>query len=267
MPVELSRLVRFCVNPCSRESADQSAIRHNTFAAWPGMIGLGAYYELQVVCRGEPDTQTGYLMNITEIDKAVRDHALPVIERAFRTQTHRPNDPGQVLGEFTPLINAALGGSAVLVRWRLTPYHSIAMHVATPLQLSISQQFEFSASHRLHVPSMSDDENRRVFGKCNNPNSHGHNYRLEVTVAKPLDGMLTVTMLERVVDQTVIQRFDHKHLNLDTTEFASLNPSVENIAKTCHDLLLEPVRTVGGVLQSVKVWETEKTSSTYPAER
>ena len=140
------------------------------------------------------------------------------------------------------------------------------MQVTAQHQLAISQQFEFSASHRLHVPSISDAENRRVFGKCNNPHGHGHNYRLEVAVAKPLDAPFSLATLERIVDQSVIQRFDHKHLNLDTTEFASLNPSVENIAKVCFDLLRGPIDAAGGSLQRVKLWETEKTCSTYPAE-
>jgi len=266
MPVELSRSVRFCVNPASQESEAAPLPRHNTFAAWPGMIGLGAFYELQVVCRGEVDAQTGYLMNITEIDRAVREQALPIIERAFRTQNKEPNDAGAVLAEIIPIVNSSLGGSVVSVRWHLTPYHSISMQAAVPHQLNISQHFEFSASHRLHVPSMSDEDNRRVFGKCNNPHGHGHNYRVEVTVAKPLEGAFTLATLERIVDQRVIQRFDHKHLNLDTAEFALLNPSVENIAKMCFDLLQEPINAAGGSLQRVKLWETEKTFSSYPVD-
>lgn len=229
------------------------------------MVGLGAFFELEVTCRGEADPRTGYLMNITEIDQAVRAQALPIIERACHAQSQQPADPERALSEIMRALMAALPGRLYAVAWNLTPYHALSMTVASPEQLCLSQHFEFAASHRLHVDSMSAEENRRVFGKCHNPNGHGHNYRLQVTVAKPFGGELTMTDIERIVDGTVVQRFDHKHLNLDTAEFKELNPSVEHIARTCFELLRSPLLAVGGELRKVTVWETEKTSSTYPA--
>ena len=74
-----------------------------------------------------------------------------------------------------------------------------------------------------------------------------------------------IARLETLVRETVVDRFDHTHLNLDTDEFAELNPSVEHIARVCHALLADPVRAAGGCLEQVTVWETEKTSCTYPA--
>src|SRR6185503_14035284 len=96
--------------------------------------------------------------------------------------------------------------------------------------ISIRQSFEFSAAHRLHVEGLDDATNRRIFGKCNNPTGHGHNYRVDVTVVVALDDQARLTLrdLERIVAEQVIDRFDHKHLNRDTAEFASVNPSVEN---------------------------------------
>ena len=132
----------------------------------------------------------------------------------------------------------------------------------------LRQRFEFAAAHRLHVPSLSDDENRRLFGKCNHPSGHGHNYVVEPAVAVPT-GMPAFALadLERLTHERVIERFDHKHLNLDTSEFGvgGLNPSVENIARVCFDLLRESVHAAGGELVAVTVWETEKTCAAYPA--
>ena len=135
----------------------------------------------------------------------------------------------------------------------------------------ISQQFEFSAAHRLHSPDLDEAANRQTFGKCNNPSGHGHNYRLEPIVSTPLaatDGAATFDLrhLEQIVDETVIQRFDHTHLNLDTTEFAQLNPTLEHIAKVCYDLLEPRIDEAGGRLVRIRVWETEKSSCTYPAD-
>lgn len=266
--MKLSRTVRFCIELLGQSPGALASARYNGFAGWPSMAGLGVYYELEVVCKGQPDPVTGYMMNISVIDAAVRDAALPVIERAV--QDHPESQPAAVLAEALRALESALGGTLWSVRWRLTPYYSLAMITASPDRVSITQQFEFAASHRLHVESLSAEQNRNLFGKCNNPHSHGHNYRLEVTVAVPLSPppdhlRLALPELERVVDRMVIKRFDHTHLNLDTVEFARINPSVENIAKVCHDLLADPIAQAGGQLQRVTVWETEKTSGTYPA--
>lgn len=134
--------------------------------------------------------------------------------------------------------------------------------------VELTQCFEFSASHRLHVASLSEDENRRVFGKCNNPSGHGHNYRVEITVAGEASGptgrVVELPMFEETVRREVIDRFDHKHLNTDTAEFAALNPSVENIARVIWELLRDkfaPVR-----LKRIRVWETAKTYAEFAGE-
>jgi len=130
----------------------------------------------------------------------------------------------------------------------------------------LRQQYEFAAAHRLHVDELSDEENRAVFGKCNNPSGHGHNYRLEVAVAAPIDAegrILDVELLDAVVDQTVIERYDHKHLSVDVPEFAGRNSSVEHIAQSIYRLLLDPIAGLGAALEEVRVWETSKTVCVY----
>jgi 6-pyruvoyltetrahydropterin/6-carboxytetrahydropterin synthase len=276
---ELSRCVRFCVHPNGmgeESSSPDAGRRDNTFAGWPSMIGLGAFYELHVTCRGTPDSVTGYMMSISVIDDAVRRVAIPAIDSAFR---QRPRtEPGVILAELLDPLNAALGGAVQSIRWQLTPYYAVAMTTASPDRVLIRQQFEFAASHRLHCPSLTEEQNRDIFGRCNNASGHGHNYRIEPLVSVPLvfnrsrttsssagDTPLNLRQLERIVNEHVIQRFDHKHLNLDTEEFAELNPSVEHIAKVCYDRLAQPIEHAGGRLIRVTVWETEKTSCSYPA--
>ena len=226
------------------------------------MSSIGAYYELDVTCRGEASEPSGYLINITHIDEAVREHALPLIRDAFGGPAHTGGD---VLAAVLERLGAALPVPVRTVRWKLTPYHSLTMTADAPDRYLLSQTFEFAAAHRLHSDAMSDEENRAVYGKCNNPSGHGHNYTLRASVAiERGNGTFTVSTLEGIVDRVVVQRFDHKHLNVDTAEFASAVPSVEHIAMVCHDLLVEPIREAGGALYEVTVWETEKTSCTYP---
>lgn len=230
------------------------------------MVGLGSYYEIQVTCQGQPDRGTGYVADIKAVDRAVRDHAISRIAEAFST-VPQP-EPARILRQIAGAVRDALDQEVVLVRWKLSPYYALAMEIHDMERVLISQQFDFAAAHRLHNPELSDDQNEACFGRCNNRNGHGHNYRLEVVVSVPLpdpDGPRAFGLgdLERIVDDRVIQRFDHTNLNLDTAEFADVIPSVEHIAKAAFDLLADPIVKAGGSLRQVTLWETEKTSCTY----
>jgi 6-pyruvoyltetrahydropterin/6-carboxytetrahydropterin synthase len=231
--------------------------------------GVGAFCELEVCCRGRPDPTTGFVMNISEIDEAVRAHGVTMLVAAMRRWLGGSGrSAGSVLAEIIGVLQPRLGHAVASVRWRLSPYHWLLVETTNMDRVLISQQFEFSAAHRLHCPDLSDEENRSVFGKCNNPSGHGHNYKLEAVASVPLvdgAGPLGFAQFERLVQEHVIQRFDHKHLNLDTEEFARLIPSVEHIARVCHDVLAGPVAEAGGRLERVTVWETDKTACTYPA--
>ncbi|MBI1335818.1 MAG: hypothetical protein GC164_02520 [Phycisphaera sp.] len=273
--VELSRTVRFCLNDaCEGENSFQTP-RDNTFSAWPAMRGLGRYYELHVECRGEADPVTGYFMNITQIDAAVRDHALPMLEKAVRDPSRGPTDMGTLMRSLLHTLRKPLDGHVHRVTLNLTPSLSLTIgndpmpNSATPSNATviIKQAFEFAAAHRLHVDRLSDDENRKVFGKCNNPAGHGHNYRLEVAVRLPISpdgGVLQPEQLDAWVNRNVIEVFDHKHLNTDLPAFKDRNPSVENIADVIHKTLSEHTSELGEsvALDSVSVWETSKTVCT-----
>ena len=136
-----------------------------------------------------------------------------------------------------------------------------------------TQQFEFAASHRLHNPKLTDEQNRAVFGKCNNPLGHGHNYIVEIAmIGTPDESAALVDAGEFTAAVTrVIDRFDHRHLNDELPEFGQQIPTVENIAKVMYGLLKGPLaRSRSGSpgsprakLASVTVWETAKTSCEY----
>jgi 6-pyruvoyltetrahydropterin/6-carboxytetrahydropterin synthase len=266
MPVTLTRTVRFCVNPVSAGQRSGA----NGYGGKPAMEGLGRYYELDVRCLGEPDPRTGYLVNIKDIDAAARDAAIPVIERACRERpgTH----PATLLPELLPPLNAALGDICSGVTLRLTPTYTISMEKDDMRTVTIRQRFDFAASHRLHTPSLSDEENRRVFGKCNNPSGHGHNYQVEPAVnvtVREGEPPFSLSELEEITDRAIIERFDHKYLNTDTDEFdaaGGVNPSVEHIARVCFELLAPEVERASrgdATLTAVTVWETDRTSSTF----
>ena len=130
----------------------------------------------------------------------------------------------------------------------------------------LSQKFEFSASHRLHNPQLSDEENRRTFGKCNNALGHGHNYEVQVTLmGTPNDSglLMDIPTFEGIVARTAIEKFDHKHLNAEVPEFHDLIPSVENIAKVIYRMLQSKLKSDRAKLASVTVWETPKTWCEY----
>jgi 6-pyruvoyltetrahydropterin/6-carboxytetrahydropterin synthase len=260
--VTLKRRVRFGIAPHApdRESA------YNGFGGSPSIAGLGAHYEIDVECAGEPDSITGYLINIKTIDRAVRSVAVPrILDRA----TCDPSaEPSAMIAELADAIAGSLDVSVSRVAWRLSPTYTVEHEMETKTVL-LKQQFDFAASHRLHVPTLSDDENRRLFGKCNHPSGHGHNYRVEPCLElEPGVDRFTLRDLERLAGEHIIEPFDHKHLNIDTIEFGAtgLNPSVENIAKVCYERLAEAIDAHGGArLRSLTVWETDRTSATYPA--
>ncbi|MBC7776547.1 MAG: 6-carboxytetrahydropterin synthase [Phycisphaerae bacterium] len=111
------------------------------------------------------------------------------------------------------------------------------------MNISVTRRAHFNAAHRLHNPAWTDEKNRAVFGLCNNPNYHGHNYEMEVRVTGEIDpetGMVVdLAWLAQLIKNEIEARFDHKNLNLDTEEFRDLIPSAENICLVIWRILRE----------------------------
>ena len=132
----------------------------------------------------------------------------------------------------------------------------------------LTRRAVFCASHRLHSDELSPSENLKVFGKCNLPNGHGHNYTLKVTIrgeANPKTGILmNLDELKQVINETILSEVDHKHLNLDVPAFAKVNPTAENLVVVFWNLLSKKLDR--GLLYDVTVEETENNTSSYRGE-
>lgn len=132
---------------------------------------------------------------------------------------------------------------------------------------AVYRKEHFNAAHRLHVPAYSDAQNEQVFGKCNNANYHGHNYELIVKVTGEPDAqtgyVIDLKLLSDLVKTEVLDRFDHKNLNLDTVEFRTLNPTAENIARVIYELLRAKIDA--SLDLQVRLYETERNFVEYPA--
>jgi 6-pyruvoyltetrahydropterin/6-carboxytetrahydropterin synthase len=124
--------------------------------------------------------------------------------------------------------------------------------------IRVTRKLEFSAAHYYHNPGMSAEENRRVFGKCNNPHGHGHNYTLEVTVAgepDPATGMvLDLKELKEILQHEIVERFDHRFLNYEVPELAGQIPTCETVAGVIWNLLAP--RITKGRLDRVRLYES-----------
>jgi len=132
-------------------------------------------------------------------------------------------------------------------------------------QINITRVVGFSAAHRYHSDQMSEEENRRVFGKCNRPHGHGHNYRLEVTVSGPVDPVTGMVMnladLDRILRDVVVEPLDHSFLNHDIDHFAEVVPTCENIVLWLVDQLARPLTGLGVHLCSVRLHESNDLSA------
>src|SRR5690554_2042992 len=133
------------------------------------------------------------------------------------------------------------------------------------MKVSVFRKEHFNAAHRLHNPDWSEEKNREVFGKCNNPNYHGHNYELIVKLDGPIDPetgyVFDMKTLSRIIKEKVLKKFDHKNLNLDTDEFRDINPSAENIAVVIWNILRAKIEEKYEL--TVRVYETERNFVEY----
>jgi 6-pyruvoyltetrahydropterin/6-carboxytetrahydropterin synthase len=135
-----------------------------------------------------------------------------------------------------------------------------------PKKVAVFRKEHFNAAHRLNNPNWSDEKNERVYGKCNNFNYHGHNYDLIVQVTgdvNPETGyVMDMKVLSEIIKTEVLDKFDHKNLNLDTEEFRDLNPSAENIAIVIYDKLKPQIDSQFDL--KIRLYETERNFVEYP---
>ncbi|MGA2173322.1 MAG: 6-carboxytetrahydropterin synthase [Sedimentisphaerales bacterium] len=268
---KLCRYVRFSINPFL--PADEPGF--NSFASKPAGEGLAVFFELGVELAGTADPATGLIVNVSDIDKTVRDCAVPVFAESIRAGYQAARHIGYY--ELAGLLKSTWEkladkfGSARLSKLslKLNPFRMLAVDEPNCAMVYFSEKFEFAASHKLWNERFSEQQNIDIFGKCANPAGHGHNYIVEVTVKWPAGQTLRSSDFERVVHQELIMAVDHKNLNEDVPEFRQTNPTVENIAIVAWNKLVGkfgPSTSLGtgkAALHCVTVWETDKTYSCY----
>ena len=133
-------------------------------------------------------------------------------------------------------------------------------------KVAVFRKEHFNAAHRLHNPEWTEEKNDAIFGLCNNPNFHGHNYELIVKIIGEVDPatgyVIDLKIVSDLIKEEILDRFDHKNLNLDTIEFANLNPTAENIVMVIYTLLRAKLDARFEL--SVRLYETERNFVEYP---
>jgi 6-pyruvoyltetrahydropterin/6-carboxytetrahydropterin synthase len=130
--------------------------------------------------------------------------------------------------------------------------------------MRLTRRYRFAASHRLHTPALSEEENRKLYGKCNNPYGHGHDYVMDVTVEGPVDGAGHVVdrdAFDNLVRERVLKELDHKNLNEDRPEFQARVATTENLAHVVRGLLAKEWK-LGAKLKTIRISETDRNTFT-----
>lgn len=256
--IRLTREFRFSL---AHSGSDLNRIG-NSWSGWYSSNRIAPYLKFQLTVSGSIQKPTGYLCNVKLLDGVIREFVESRIQLGSLDWTYE-----QFVCDAIDPLQSSLPKTVSLesIALIVSPTMSYFVEQEKAEMVSMTQQFEFSAAHRLHCDELSADENREIFGKCNNPEGHGHNYVVEITVTNqvrtPQGQVANLGILEQTVKTRVIDRLDHKHLNRDVAEFAQLNPSVENIAVQIWDWLDGQIE--GTHLKQVRVYETPKTWADY----
>jgi len=135
------------------------------------------------------------------------------------------------------------------------------------MKIAAYRKAHFNAAHRLHNPGWSDEQNKKMFGLCNNPYYHGHNYDLEVKIVGEIDPhtgyLIDLKYLKDIIKEEIEDRFDHKNLNLECPEFKDLNPTAENICVVIWNILRAKMESKYDIV--VRLYETPRNYVEYPA--
>jgi len=261
---KLVRQVRFSINPF----LPQDNRGYNSFASRPAGEGLAIFLELSVEVTGPVAPATGFVVNVTEIDKAVREFAVPIFAGRIKKDFNLAKHIG--LSEIAGLLRAAQVqladkfGTASLseLSLKLNPFRKVALDSKDLDMIYFCEKFEFAAMHKLWNDEFSEQHNMEVFGKCANPTGHGHNYIVEVTLQMPTNrNDFRIGDFERIVDDEFIKLVDHKNLNADVDQFVKANPTVENITDFAWNQLAGKFGQAR--LHRITVWETDKTYCSY----
>ena len=230
----------------------------------------GHNYVLTATIAGSIDPATAFLADFRELDVVLKDVTAPLDHHRLDTEYAAlagREASAEALADalfraLGPRVAKAIHG-ARLAALRLAETDSLWADTQGGNDMELTRAYGFSAAHRLADPARSADDNRRLYGKCANPEPHGHDYRFEVTVRGPIDPARSTVAdlgaLDRDVDEQVVSRFDHRYLNVEVDPFQHVIPTAERIAERIWELL-EP-RVAG--LARIVVYETPRSAFTY----
>lgn len=229
----------------------------------------GHNYVLEVSVDGLIEPTTGMVVNIKRIDDLLRSAIVLQFDgKSINDQIEHFHHRPSTIENLSLYIARCLAAPGLLpefvrltaLRLEETPTFCVELDLQSdPIAMMLTRCYEFAASHRLHNPLLSDAENLDLFGKCNNPAGHGHNYILEVAVSgdpDPKTGMiLNLEDLDRLVNELVVDRYDHKNLSVDLPEFAARVPTSEIVVLEIFDRLKD---RVPAKLERIRLHETAR---------
>lgn len=259
---KLCREIRFTISPFTPALAGG-----NSYCSKPDCEGMGFFFSLWVELCGKLDAQTGFVINLTDIDKICRSSAVPAADKAVKQCIARGQDISaadiiamlndchqRIRDKFTP-------AEVVSLAVRINPYRKIKILTEDKDVIYYSEKFEFAAMHKLWNSRLCPEDNFAKFGKCANITGHGHNYIVEVTIKAPDAENLRYGGLQRTVIDNLIEILDHKNLNEDVPYFADVNPTVENITTYAWQCL--EGRFGQAKLDEITIWETDRAYCSY----
>ena len=227
--------------------------------------GHGHNYEMYVSIIGELD-QYGMVQNLSDVKKVIKKEVTSQLNYSYLNDTWPEfQETLPTTENIAKVIWDKLSPHLPLVDIKLFEHPQLWVNYqGNNMEATLSIQTHFSAAHRLAKPELSLEANAEIYGKCARPNGHGHNYHLEVSVTGQIDdrtGMIVdLGGLQEVVDEYVVEPFDHTFLNKDIPYFANVVPTAENIAAYIAQLLQEPISKLGVELEKIKLIESPNNS-------
>jgi 6-pyruvoyltetrahydropterin/6-carboxytetrahydropterin synthase len=240
------------------------------FGAEASRWGHGHNYVLEVTLAGPVDPDTGMVVNIKDLDAAMAT-VVRGVDHKFLNEEYAPLGErvpapevlaGLLWADLLPYVRAWPG--VALARVRLVEGEGTWADCEGGERVYLTRAYTFSAAHRLHSAALDEATNLAVFGKCNNPHGHGHDYRLEVTLRGEPDArtgrVFDPNVLDRIVGEEILAAWDHRHLNEEAPPFDRLVPTSENVVRVAWERLAPHLE---GRLARLVLHETARSAFTY----
>jgi 6-pyruvoyltetrahydropterin/6-carboxytetrahydropterin synthase len=234
------------------------------FGPWGSRFNHGHNYVLDVEVEGSIQFENGMIVNIKDVDAVLKKHLLPqFLNRSindeiefFRTHTSCVENLLSYIWNEIERIGLPAECRLTCLKLEETP---LFYGEFDGMKTTLTRVYEFAASHRLDAPTLSREENLRLYSKCNNPAGHGHNYVLEITISgnpDPVTGFIcSLDELDAAVEKEILDRYDHKNLDVDVPELSGMITTSENVSQVIFRRLES---AVPGVLERVRLHETAR---------